>query len=148
MGFFAPPLERVHEGRSHVLVALRVMRSLIPILGASHTRMLRCTPQSAYTRLDSFLDRFAAFFSFGVRVAFFFSSLLFLISLGMVFAPIICVWGAVIAATDNNPGSVNLARKIREIVEAADPQRLTGRDDRQRESGQGLPPGTHHARAR
>jgi hypothetical protein len=37
------------------------------------------------------LDRFAAFFSFGVRAAFFFSSLLFLISLGMVFAPNICV---------------------------------------------------------
>jgi hypothetical protein len=78
--------------------------------------------------LASFLDRFAAFFSFGVRVAFFLSSLLFLSSLGMVFAPHICVWGAVIAATDNNPGSVNLARKIREIAAAADHQDL-GRID-------------------
>jgi len=42
----------------------------------------------------------------------------------MVFAPNICVWGAVIAATDNNPGSVNLARKIREIAEAAERQDL------------------------
>ena len=99
-------------------------RYLAPHDHASHTRILRCTPQSAYTRLDSFLDRFAAFFSFGVRVAFFFSSLLFLSSLGMVFAPIICVWGAVIAAMDNNPGSVNLARKIREIAEAAERQDL------------------------
>jgi hypothetical protein len=56
---------------------------------------VRCTPQAAYTRLDSFLDRFAAFFSFGVRVAFFFSSLLFLSSLGMVFVPNICVWGSI-----------------------------------------------------
>jgi hypothetical protein len=68
------------------------------------------------------LDRFTAFFSFGVRVAFFFSSLLFLISLGMVFAPHIWGWGAVIAATDNNSGRVNLARKIRESAEAAERQ--------------------------
>jgi hypothetical protein len=68
-------------------------RYLAPYDHASHTRILRGTPQAAYTRLDSFLDRFAAFFSFGVRVAFFFSSLLFLSSLGMVFAPNICVWG-------------------------------------------------------
>jgi hypothetical protein len=96
----------------------------ISINTLQRTEGLRCTPQSAYTRLDSFLDRFAAFFSFGVRVAFFFSSLLFSISLGMVFAPHICVWGAVIAATDNNPRSVNLARKIREIAEAAERQDL------------------------
>jgi hypothetical protein len=70
-------------------------RYLAPHDHASHTRILRCTPQSAYTRLDAFLDRFAAFFSFGVRVTFFLSSLLFLISLGMVFAPNICVWGTV-----------------------------------------------------
>ena len=42
----------------------------------------------------------------------------------MVFAPNICVWGAVIAATNNDPGSVNLARKIREIAEVAERQDL------------------------
>jgi hypothetical protein len=42
----------------------------------------------------------------------------------MVFAPNICVLGAVIAATDNNPGTAKLARKIREIAEAAERQDL------------------------
>src|SRR5919202_6575264 len=43
--------------------------------------------QAEVASLPSFLARFAAFFSFGVRAGFFFSSLLFLISLGMISAP-------------------------------------------------------------
>ena len=37
--------------------------------------------------LDSFLERFAAFFSFAVMVGFFFSSRLFFSSFGIVLAP-------------------------------------------------------------
>jgi hypothetical protein len=94
-GIFSSPATR--RMRFFMVVVLspatELARYLAPHDHASYTWILRCTPQAAYTRLDSFLDRFAAFFSFGVRVAFFFSSLLFLSSLGMVFAPNICVWG-------------------------------------------------------
>ena len=48
---------------------------------------MRPVSLSRFHDLDAFLDRFAAFFSFGVMVGFFFASGLFLSSLGMVCAP-------------------------------------------------------------
>jgi hypothetical protein len=48
---------------------------------------MRPVSLSRFHDLDAFLDRFAAFFSFGVMVGFFFASGLFLSSLGIVGAP-------------------------------------------------------------
>jgi hypothetical protein len=63
------------------------IRAVLHVSPIDHRQDMRPVSLSRFHDLDAFLDRFAAFFSFGVMVGFFFASGLFLSSLGIVGAP-------------------------------------------------------------